>query len=254
MTMLIAGRALQGTAGGGLIQLVHITISDLFSMRYVSAQPLFDGLQALTIKFRSRSLYLGMLEFMWALAGGVGPILGGTFTELVSWRWIWWINLPISSLTFVLLAVYLDVHNPRTKTREGIRAIDWLGSLSILGLTLMLLMGLDFGGTVFPWSSPKVIALIVAGCIMGVLFIFNEKRYAKHPLMPMQLFQKPSNIASLVVGGAHGAASSILQNPMLDALLTKLLRSSSLANTTSLCTSNPSEVLNPSSLVSTFYL
>lgn len=68
MKMLLAARTLQGTAGGGLIQLVNITISDLFSMR-------------------SRSLWLGLAEMMWALAGGLGPILGGAFTELVSWRW-----------------------------------------------------------------------------------------------------------------------------------------------------------------------
>ena len=68
MKMLVAGRAIQGTAGGGLILLVNITISDLFSVR-------------------NRSLYLGLLEFVWAFAAGVGPILGGVFTELVSWRW-----------------------------------------------------------------------------------------------------------------------------------------------------------------------
>ena len=75
MKMLIAGRAIQGTAGGGLILLVNIVVSDLFSVR-------------------NRSLYLGLLEFVWALAAGVGPILGGAFTEFVSWRWNWWINLP----------------------------------------------------------------------------------------------------------------------------------------------------------------
>lgn len=67
MGTLIAGRALQGVAGGALIQLTNITISDLFSMR-------------------KRSLYLGLLEFMWALAGGIGPVVGGAFTQYVSWR------------------------------------------------------------------------------------------------------------------------------------------------------------------------
>lgn len=74
MKMLIVGRTLQGTAGGGLIQLVTITVSDLFSMR-------------------ERSLYLGLLEMMWAVAGGVGPVLGGAFTQQISWRWCFWINL-----------------------------------------------------------------------------------------------------------------------------------------------------------------
>ncbi|KAL6720050.1 hypothetical protein ACLMJK_001971 [Lecanora helva] len=68
MTMLIVGRACQGTAAGGLLQLVNVTISDLFSMR-------------------ERTLWLGLLECVWAVAGGAGPILGGAFTELISWRW-----------------------------------------------------------------------------------------------------------------------------------------------------------------------
>ncbi|KAJ9272122.1 hypothetical protein DTO212C5_1885 [Paecilomyces variotii] len=185
MTMLIVGRALQGTAGGGLIQLVTITISDLFSVRH-------------------RSLYLGLLEFMWAIAGGVGPLMGGAFSQYVSWRWNYWINLPVSGTTFVLLLLFLDVHNPRTKMLEGVMAIDWFGSISILGLTLMLLLGLNFGGETFPWDSPKVICLIVFGCAMSLLFIYSEKRLAKYPLMPMHIFNHVSNIASLTVCFTQG--------------------------------------------------
>ena len=147
---------------------------------------------------------------MWALAGGVGPILGGVLSELVSWRWIFWINLPISGTAFVLLLVFLDVHNPRTQVIEGIKAIDWFGSLSILGFTLMLLLGLDFGGATFPWSSPTVICLIVFGFVMSIFFVYSEKRLASYPLMPLALFRKRSNIAALLVTFLHGFVSSVL--------------------------------------------
>ena len=146
---------------------------------------------------------------MWALAGGVGPILGGVLSELVSWRWIFWINLPISGTAFVLLLVFLDVHNPRTQVLEGVKAIDWFGSLSILGFTLMLLLGLDFGGATFPWSSPTVICLIVFGCVMSVFFVYSEKRLASYPLMPLALFHKRSNIAALLVTFLHGFVSAV---------------------------------------------
>ncbi|KAF2194448.1 putative MFS transporter [Zopfia rhizophila CBS 207.26] len=183
MKMLIVGRAFQGTAGGGLVQLVYITISDLFSMR-------------------SRTIYLGLLQLMWAIAGGVGPVVGGSLTEFVGWRWTFWINLPVSGTTFLLL-MPLDVHDPKTGVIEGIKAIDWFGSLSLLGLMVMLLLGLNFGGVTFPWDSATVICLIIFGALMSVFFVFSEKQLARHPLMPLRLFRRKSNIATLVVGFIH---------------------------------------------------
>lgn len=87
---------------------------------------------------------------------------------------------------------------------DGLKAIDWFGSLAIVALTLMLLLGLEFGGATFPWNSPQVICLIVFGCFFSILFILSEKRLARYPLMPLRLFQHPSNIACLVVVFAHG--------------------------------------------------
>ncbi|KKK22002.1 MFS drug transporter [Aspergillus ochraceoroseus] len=180
MPMLIAGRALQGIAGGGLLQLVLITISDLL-----------------------RSLFMGLIEFIWTIAGALGPVLGGTFTESISWRWIFWINLPVCGTAFLLLILCLDVHNPRTPVFDGIKAIDWFGSVSILAISLMVLLGLNFGGDAFPWSSPKVICLIVFGSLMSIAFIYAEKRLAKYPLMPLGIFKNRSNIACFLVGFTH---------------------------------------------------
>lgn len=153
---------------------------------------------------RLRGLYFGLLEVVWAVACGVGPLLGGTFTELVSWRWIWYINLPFSGFTFFILLFYLDVHNPKTKMIEGLKAVDWLGSFAILGVTLMTLLGLDFGGQTFPWTSPKVICLIVFGLLMIVVFYFSEVKVAKYPLMPLQMLRQRTQVAALVVGFIHG--------------------------------------------------
>ncbi|KAK8029822.1 major facilitator superfamily domain-containing protein [Apiospora rasikravindrae] len=184
MTMLIAGRALQGVASGGLMQLVTIVISDLFSVR-------------------KRSLYLGYVGFVWALAGSSGPLIGGAFTQF-DWRWCFWINLPIGGLTFLLLVLFLDVHNPRTRIGEGVKAIDWIGTISILAVTLLLLLGLDFGGAIFPWNSPKVICLIVVGGLMIGFFVFSEQRLARYPLIPLTVFQNGSNNATFIVAFAHG--------------------------------------------------
>ncbi|KAK5116753.1 hypothetical protein LTR62_007427 [Meristemomyces frigidus] len=184
MKMLVAARALQGTAGGGLLQLVFITISDLFSMR-------------------ERVLYLGLTEVFWAIAGGAGPLIGGAFTQLVTWRWCYWINVPICAGTFVLLLCFLDVHNPRTKITHGLAAIDWLGTASLMAVIIEVLLGLDFGGTVFPWSSATVICLIVFGVILIGAFLLCEKKLAKYPLMPLGMFDNRANIAAVVVGIAQ---------------------------------------------------
>lgn len=186
--MLIAARALQGTSGGGLMQLVSITISDLFSMR-------------------SRALYLGLLGVMWAVAGSAGPLIGGALTQYASWRFCFWLNVPVCAIGFLLLVLFLDVHNPRTKLGEGIVAVDWFGTLSILGVTLLLLLGLDFGGAIFPWSSPKVICLIVFGALMIGFFLFSEKRIAKFPLMPLSMFKSWSNNAVFIVAFMHSMVS-----------------------------------------------
>lgn len=193
MRVLIAGRALQGTAGGGLVQLVYITISDLFSMR-------------------SRTMYLGLLQLMWAIAGGVGPIVGGALTEYISWRWVFWINLPVAGTTFLLL-MFLQVHNPKTAFMDGIKAVDWFGSLTLLGLMSMLLLGLNYGGATFPWNSSTVICLLVFGVVMSVFFVFSEKKLARHPLMPLGIFRSRSNVGTLVVGFMHDFVS--YRDPLL---------------------------------------
>jgi MFS family permease len=184
MRMLIAARALQGTAAGGLFQLVAVTISDLFSLR-------------------ERALYFGWMGGVWALAGSAGPLIGGAFAELVSWRWCFWINLPVCGLSFALLLLFLDVHNPRTKLREGLLAVDWFGMVSILAVSILLLLGLNFGGATFPWDSAQVICLIVFGALMIAFFLFSEKRLAKYPLMPLGVFETLSNNATILVALGH---------------------------------------------------
>jgi Fungal trichothecene efflux pump (TRI12). len=160
-------------------------------------------------------MYLGLTSVVWALASGIGPVLGGVFTELVSWRWNWWINLPCSALAFVMLIWLLDVDTGanRLSFRSGLKRLDWLGIATILGATLMLLLGLNFGGESFPWKSPTVLCLIVFGVITIPLFVLSEAKYARFPIMPMRLFKHRSNVASLLVCFCHGFVSFFGQLP-----------------------------------------
>jgi hypothetical protein len=102
-------------------------------------------------------------------------LLGGAWTQYVSWRWNWWINLLCSGFAFVVLCFCLHVHNPRTSILRGIQAIDWLGTLAILGLGIMILLGLNIGGVITPWSPSKVICLLVFGFFGGILLCFMRR-------------------------------------------------------------------------------
>ncbi|ROT39619.1 hypothetical protein SODALDRAFT_273988 [Sodiomyces alkalinus F11] len=178
MPMLIAARAVQGLGGGGIIVLVNICISDLFSIR-------------------QRGVYFGLVGMVWAVASAIGPVLGGVFTSQATWRWCFYVNLPISGLGLVVLSFVLKLHNPRTPIADGLRAIDWSGSLTIIGGTIMFLLGLELGGVSYPWHSATVVCLIVFGLVTIALFVANEHFLAAYPVVPLRLFATRSNLAAL---------------------------------------------------------
>ncbi|KAL7620670.1 hypothetical protein AAE478_009665 [Parahypoxylon ruwenzoriense] len=184
--MLIAARAIQGVGGGGIVVLTNICVGDLFSMR-------------------KRGMYYAFFGMVWAIASAIGPVLGGVFTSKVTWRWCFYVNLPISGVGFAVLLFVLKLHNPRTSVREGLAAVDWLGSVLVIGGTLMFLFGLEFGGITYPWNSAPTICLIVFGIVTIGLFIAVEKWYAKYPVIPLRLFKFGKNISTFGVCLVHGA-------------------------------------------------
>ncbi|KAF4974884.1 hypothetical protein FZEAL_8266 [Fusarium zealandicum] len=184
MAMLIASRAIQGIGGGGLVVLPNIAISDLFSMR-------------------NRGQYFGILGMVWALASAVGPIVGGIFTSKATWRWCFYINLPLSAIAIVILVFVLKLHNPKTPVKEGLLALDWPGSVLIIGGTIMWLLGLEFGGITFPWKSATTICLIVFGVLAMGLFLVYEAKVAKFPVVPIRLFHNRNRVACYVLGFTH---------------------------------------------------
>lgn len=183
--MLIVGRVLQGVGGGGLMSLVNICIGDLFSER-------------------NRGAYYGMVGATWGIACALGPILGGAFSQNVSWRWCFYINLPCDGFAFIILVLFLDIKTPKTPILAGLKAIDWLGSVTIVGGTIMFLLGLEYGGVSYPWGSAIVICLIIFGLITLALFSLNEWKLAKYAITPLRIFQQRSNLAAFAVCFCHG--------------------------------------------------
>ncbi|KLJ11333.1 hypothetical protein EMPG_13408 [Blastomyces silverae] len=183
---LIAGRAIQGVGGGGLVLLGQICVGDLFSQRY-------------------RPVYYAMFGMTWAIAGSLGPVVGGIFTEKVTWRWCFYINLPFGGVALATLIIWLKIDTPKTPLIAGLRTIDWLGTIVVIGGTLMFLFGLEFGGVAHPWNSAPVICLIVFGAITLGIFVIIERKVAKYPILPMALFADSSNVFTLLLNWSHAS-------------------------------------------------
>src|SRR5919107_6126974 len=144
---LIAFRALQGIGAGGLIPLSQAAIADLFSPR-------------------ERGRYQGYIGAMWATAAVAGPLLGGTLTDTASWRWIFFINLPLGALALLVV-----VRTPRSGQARREHVIDWAGAGVLSVAVTGLLLACTWGGTTYPWGSPEVLGTGVAGLVLAVVFV-----------------------------------------------------------------------------------
>ncbi|KAF2737396.1 MFS general substrate transporter [Polyplosphaeria fusca] len=180
--MLVAGRSVQGLGGGGVVVLVHVCVADLFSLR-------------------DRSFYLGIVGAVWAVASALGPVLGGIFAQELDWRWCFYVNLPIVTVSTLILYFTLKLPNPRTPLLRGLLSIDWPGTIVIIAATLFLLMGLQFGGE-SSYARPLVIAFLVVGVVLYVVFPLTqwlEERKGGSPIMPLRIFKDISNLSALGV-------------------------------------------------------
>lgn len=175
MIQLIGSRTIQGLGGGGILVLVLTVIADL-------------------VPPRERGRYAGMFGAAFGLASIVGPVLGGFLTQQLSWRWIFYINLPLAVIALAVLGAVLRLPSRRTR-----RPIDWVGaSLFVVGV-VMLLLALVWTGHPYDWNSPQIVGLLVGGLCVLTLFVLHELR-TPEPMVPMSLFSNRVFRLSVVVG------------------------------------------------------
>jgi EmrB/QacA subfamily drug resistance transporter len=222
MLELILFRAIQGIGGGGLISMAQAIIGDIVAPR-------------------DRGKYQGYLGAVFAFASVVGPLLGGFFVDHLTWRWVFYINVPVGAMALAITAVVLNV--PFRKVNH---AIDYLGASLIGGAATCLLLVTVWGGNQYAWGSAPIIGLGVAGVVLLVLFIMQERR-ADEPIIPLRLwndkvFSVASGLEFLVgfamfggiiylplwlqtVGGASAQNSGLLILPLMAGLMASSITS-----------------------------
>ncbi|MGW0334832.1 DHA2 family efflux MFS transporter permease subunit [Streptomyces sp. NPDC003011] len=189
MSQLIAFRALQGLGGGGLMVLSMAIVGDL-------------------VPPRERGRYQGLFGAVFGATSVLGPLLGGLFTQHLSWRWVFYINLPIGVVALAVIAVFLRI--PSKSTRH---VIDYLGTFLIASVATCLVLVASLGGTTWDWGSARIIGLAVLGVVLAVAFVAVERRAAE-PVLPLSLFRirtfTLSAVISFIVGFAMFGAMTYL--------------------------------------------
>lgn len=175
LPQLIAARAVQGLGGAGLMSMAQAAIADVVAPR-------------------ERGRYQGYMASMWGISSIAGPIVGGWATDHLSWRWIFWVNLPIGLIAMVLCDRALRI----VRRQKRVVQIDYLGAALLIGGVTSLLLMLSWGGVELPWSSAPVVTLGTAGILLLTALVWQERR-ATDAIMPPRLFANPTFLCGVLI-------------------------------------------------------
>ncbi|OBT64516.1 hypothetical protein VE03_05289 [Pseudogymnoascus sp. 23342-1-I1] len=175
LTILVC-RSIQGAGGGGIVVMTEIVVCDM-------------------IPLRLRGEWFGVLGGMYAVGTVLGPIIGGAFAQYVSWRWIFYINLPFIGVAIVMVPLCIKLKVLPTSFNEKIKRIDWIGCVIFIGSATGFMMGMSWGGVQYAWSSWHTLVPIIIGLFGFVAFYFYEDRIAVEPVVSTRVF-KNVNLAS----------------------------------------------------------
>lgn len=179
MLQLILFRGIQGAGAGGLMVMAQVIIADI-------------------VPPRQRGRYQGYIGSVFAFSSVVGPLLGGFFVDHLSWRWSFYVNIPLGILALIVTQRSLNLAHQR---RE--HSIDWAGAALLSTTITSFLLLTVWGGEVYPWLSAPIAALGVLSILAGILFLWVEKRAAE-PILPLELFAGPVFVLANILGFLTG--------------------------------------------------
>ncbi|KDQ58485.1 hypothetical protein JAAARDRAFT_34295 [Jaapia argillacea MUCL 33604] len=179
MIQLIIFRAFQGIGGGAIITMVLIIVSDIVSLK-------------------DRGKFQGIQEGVIALSNGTGPILGGIFSQYTTWRWAFWINLPMGGAAIAIAFWLLPLKPVEGDIRSKFLKIDYLGSALTIISSILILLGLTWGGVTYPWVSAQVLVPLILGITVLAVFLLWESKWAKLPIIPVHIF-KHSTVSGVYI-------------------------------------------------------
>ena len=193
MAELIGFRAVQGIGAGMLMSNAFAVIGDLFTPA-------------------ERGRWQGIIGGVFGLASVVGPLLGGYLTDHASWRWNFYINVPVGILAFFMISSFM----PHIESAKERSRIDYLGAGLLAGGLSSLLLGFVWGGSQYPWGSAQIIGLLGAGAALLAGFVLTEHKHAKDPILPLNLFKNSTFSLSMLIVFLIGIAmfGAILYLPL----------------------------------------
>ncbi|HLS89228.1 MAG TPA: MDR family MFS transporter [Sphingobacteriaceae bacterium] len=189
MFQLIMFRALQGLGAGAILPVVQTILGDIFSPA-------------------ERARFQGLFSSVFGLSAMMGPLLGGIIVDYFTWRWLFYINLPLG-----IVSIYTIQRNLHEKIERRQAQVDYLGAILLTVAISALLLALLTGGVHYPWGSPVIIGMLVASVVLFIWFIGHEQRHPD-PMMPLHIFRVPTigvaNLVTFVVGGVMFGTSVYL--------------------------------------------